>query len=91
MNDREYESLRAVINQTVKTHSENLFFADTYCRGKAFIADESISAGAEDNTNDIEAQVDSQVWSYIVQEKLGNTMEKSLFARNEPFSEKTVL
>ena len=91
MNDREYESLRAVIDASSKTHSESLYFPETYCTGKVLIADEAICSPNEAAEDDIEAQVDSQVWSYIVQEKLGDTMEKFLFTRNEPFSEKTVL
>lgn len=29
---------------------------------------------------------EDQIWSYIVQEQLGQTMEHHLFARDEPFS-----
>jgi len=38
-----------------------------------------------------EEQLEGHMWSYIVQEKLGDTLENYLFKKDEPFSEKTTL
>jgi len=39
----------------------------------------------------MEAKIEQKVWSYIIQDKLGRTLEDYLFERNEAFSEKTTL
>lgn len=92
MNDREHKSLKDVIRYSKKAKDTNPFFAGTHTKGKVIINDSVVyenekKAPAKDDAQKLE----NQVWSYIVQDKLGDTMENYLFDRNEPFTEKTVL
>lgn len=91
MNDREYAALTDVIDRTKKVYGQNDLFAETYCKGKALILDPSLVDGKKKKYNSIDEQLEDSVWSYIIQEKLGDTMENYLFEKDEPFSEKTVL
>lgn len=61
----------------------NPHFAGVHCRGKVIINDKKFY---KDTTKETE----TKTWSYQVQNKLGETMENYLFAREQPFSEKTV-
>lgn len=45
--------------------------------------------GPEDTS--VYGQLHGQVWSYFVQEKYGKTLEDYLYARNQPFTEKTTI
>lgn len=91
MNDREYAALTDVIERAKKVYGTNEMFAETYCKGKALILDESLVDGKKKAYKNIDEQLEDSVWSYIIQEKLGDTMENFLFEKDEPFSEKTVL
>jgi len=63
-----------------------------YAKGKVFVNDIVFFTKKDDIKNgDIDAELENQIWSYMVQEKLGDTLESVLFERNAPFTEKTVL
>ena len=77
MNDREYDSLRDIIDYTKNVNMNNDNFADTYVKGKVFINDQSIGATSHDrahqkknkkknHADDMMEQFESQIWSYIV-------------------------
>ena len=53
--------------------------------------DNSLTDGKKKAYKNIDEQLEDSVWSFIIQEKLGDTMENYLFEKDEPFSEKTVL
>lgn len=93
MNDREFDALTDIIRYTKSVFGCNELFAETYTKGKVLICDNSLTdnKGKPKNYESEEAEVEDQIWSYIVQEKLGDTLEHYLFEKDEPFSEKTVL
>ena len=92
MNDREFKSLIEINDFAQSTQEGSTFFAETYCKGKILIQDPTLKPTTQGKkVLAKESTIESQIWSYIVQEKLGKTMEHYLFERNEPFSEKTVL
>jgi serine/threonine protein kinase len=93
MNDREFDALTDIIRYTKTTFGCNDLFAETYTKGKVLINDKSLTdTKNKPKSFEIEeAEVEDQIWSYIVQEKLGDTLENYLFEKDEPFSEKTVL
>ena len=80
MNDREFEALRDIIDHTLRVKGTNECFADTYVKGKVFIKDPTIQSqtlkkqkkdsksAASGPDAEIMAQLESQIWSYIVQE-----------------------
>ena len=99
MNDQEFEALIKV-NEFAAKNNFKESFSNTFVKGKCFIQDPALPGEAEKSKsskkelNDEEkmiAKLESQVWSYIIQEKLGRTLEDYLFERNEAFSEKTTL
>lgn len=100
MNDQEYEALIKV-NEYATMHNQSQFFAKTYTKGKCFIRDhalktseaEKLKAAKKPETDEekMVARYERKVWSYIIQDKLGRTLEDYLFERNEAFTEKTTL
>lgn len=86
MNDSEFASL-AEIGQRARTLGAD--FVITFAKGKALILDRELrnvkhfSHLAED---EMMKAFDDQVWSFIIQEQLGETLETHLFARDEAFS-----
>ena len=93
MNDREFDALTDIIRYTKTTFGCNELFAETYTKGKVLINDKSLTdtKNKPKSFESEEAEVEDQIWSYIVQDKLGDTLENYLFEKDEPFSEKTVL
>ena len=92
MNKQEYKALKDIVNKTKKKIGENPYYSSVHCMGKVLIFDQQFYPDqdiSEENTTD--EQIQGMVWSFQVQNKLGDTMEKFLFDKNEPFSEKTVL
>lgn len=55
------------------------------------ILDPSLVDGKKKKYNSMDERLEDSIWSYLIQEKLGDTMENYLFEKDEPFSEKTVL
>lgn len=91
MNDREFDALNEIISQTKANFGQNELFAETYTKGKVLILDNSLAKSKKKKGKTEEEEIESHIWSYIVQEKLGDTLENYLFQKDEPFSEKTVL
>lgn len=93
MNDREFDALTDIIRYTKGVFGCNDLFAETFAKGKVLINDKSLTdtKNKQKTYENEEAEVEDQIWSYIVQEKLGDTLENYLFEKDEPFSEKTVL
>ena len=61
----------------------------TFAKGKALILDRELRNVKHFSHLDKEAMMkafDDQVWSFIIQEQLGDTLETHLFARDEAFS-----
>lgn len=86
MNDAEFKAL-AEIGQ--RARSAGTDFVETYAKGKALILDRELRTVKHFSQLGEEAMMkafDDQVWSYIVQEQLGETLESHLFARDEAFS-----
>jgi len=99
MNDVEYDALIKVNDFAAKNNQKDLF-SRTYTKGKCFITDRALVSTESDKKsskvpeNDEEkmvAKLEKKVWSYIIQDKLGKTLEDYLFERNEAFTEKTTL
>jgi serine/threonine protein kinase len=99
MNDQEFEALIKVNEFAAKNNFKDSF-SNTYTKGKCFIRDPTLAKEAEKSKSSKKAMTDeekmvakleTQVWSYIIQDKLGKTLEDYLFERNEAFTEKTTL
>ena len=100
MNDIEFDALTKVYKNAKLQKTEDMF-ANTYNKGKLLVTDKGLPIDQEMvkqlqklDVTLIETQVkqlETQVWSYIVQDKLGKTLEDYLFERAEAFTEKTVL
>ena len=95
MNKQEYNSLTDIIEKSKKKKGSNELFAETYCDGKVIINDPSFNKDEERKASEkpetTKDKLNRQIWSYLIQDKLGDTMENILFEKNEPFSEKTVI
>ena len=64
-------------------------FIETYAKGKALILDRelrNVKHFSKLGEEEMMKAFDDQVWSYIVQEQLGQTLESHLFARDEAFT-----
>lgn len=87
MNDAEFQAL-ADIQQ--HSGSSVTSFVETYAKGKALIFDRDLRTVKHFSHLDDESMMaafESQIWSYIIQEQLGDTLENVLFDREEAFSE----
>ena len=84
--------MKEIVHNTKKQRGENPFYSSVHCMGKILIFDKQFYTNqSASQWKDADAQIEGKVWSFQVQDKLGDTMEKFLFDKNEPFSEKTVL
>ena len=86
MNDQEFNAL-AEIGQ--RASSSGVDFVETYAKGKALVLDRelrNVKHFSHLGDEEMMKAFDNQVWSYIVQEQLGETLESHLFAREEAFS-----
>ena len=64
-------------------------FVETYCKGKVLILDRqlrNVKHFSNLGEEEMMKAFDDQVWSYLVQEQLGDTLEAHLFARDEAFT-----
>ena len=86
MNDSEFAAA-AEISRRAKMNGVD--FVDTLSKGKALILDRelrNVKHFSKLSNEDMARAFDDQVWSYIVQEQLGSTLEHHLFERDEPFT-----
>jgi len=95
MNDREFDALVEINQKVQDTYGPKIhMFPRTYVKGKIIILDESMQGiqviNSNDSAQEIEKKLLNNVHSYIVQEKLGKTLEDYLFERNEPFTQNCV-
>ena len=69
--------------------SNGVDFVETLSKGKALILDRelrNVRHFSKLSDEDMARAFDDQVWSYIVQEQLGSTLEHHLFQRDEAFT-----
>ena len=86
MTDSEYEALNEIELRARQSNSE---FIETYAKGKALILDRelrNVKHFSKLGEEEMMKAFDDQVWSYIIQEQLGQTLESHLFARDEAFT-----
>ena len=86
MNDSEYAAL---IEIGEDAREKKIEFIETYAKGKALILDRelrNVKHFSKLGEEEMMKAFDDQVWSYIVQEQLGQTLESHLFARDEAFT-----
>lgn len=86
MNDSEFAALAEI---GTKARSSGTDFVETYARGKALILDRELRTVKHFSKlpeDEMMKAFDQQVWSYIIQEQLGETLESHLFARDEAFT-----
>jgi len=92
MNELEYRAMKEIVHFTKKQRGENPFFSSVHCMGKVIIFDNKFYTKHDQNKyTNADQKIESMIWSFQVQDKLGDTMEKYLFDKNEPFTEKSVL
>ena len=86
MTDSEYKALMEIGKRSKDKKTE---FIETYAKGKALILDRelrNVKHFSKLGEEEMMKAFDDQVWSYIVQEQLGQTLESHLFARDEAFT-----
>lgn len=93
MNDREYNAHLAILDHIRATNdaSTAALFAQVFTKGKVLLLDPKLSTlGNQDLYSIPETELvdlfKQQIWSYMTLRRYGDTMEKYLFKRNEPFT-----
>lgn len=89
MNDAEFNALEEIGQ---RARSSGADFVETFAKGKALILDRelrNVKHFSQLGDEEMMAAFDDQVWSYVIQEQLGETLESHLFARDEAFSPST--
>ena len=89
MNDAEFKALEEIGQ---RARSSGADFVETFAKGKALILDRelrNVKHFSQLGDEEMMAAFDNQVWSYVIQEQLGDTLESHLFARDEAFSPNT--
>lgn len=86
MNDTEFAAAAEISQRARQVGVE---FVETYAKGKALILDRelrNVKHFSKLGDEEMMKAFDDQVWSYIIQEQLGDTLESHLFARDEAFT-----
>lgn len=86
MNDTEFNAAAEIGNLAKKAGVD---FVETFAKGRALILDRelrNVKHFSKLGDEEMMKAFDDQIWSYIVQEQLGETLESHLFARDEAFS-----
>lgn len=88
MHDKEYQTISEIKESTKKSGDQyKNNFPENYCTGKVLILDDKISTFNPKGVNSEDKLfklLEGQVWSYMVQEKLGFTLEKYLSKEMSP-------
>ena len=93
MNEREYDAHLNILNHTKQHYDQSVVngMAQIYTKGKVIVLDPKLCTFGNENLFELQDDAlielfEQQIWSYMVLKRYGDTLEKYLFKRNEPFS-----
>jgi len=93
MNEREHDAHLTILNHIRSNYDARTTsnFAQVFTKGKVLVLDPKLCTLGNQDLFDLPEDelvelFQSQVWSYMVLRRYGDTLEKFLFKRNEPFT-----